>query len=283
MKKLLPLLLASFLFLLVVTPSFAAAPDGLGPWADSVISSSQGLTKGGGAVPAARSNPLAALGVAENDTVDSHFFSLGFGGKITLGFDNGISSGVIVVEATNPGYPAEKAKVEVSADGSTWYDAGTISQDGQVNKPAQVGCAKYVKLTDVSNPSDFPESTADGYDVDGVQAVGDVCQPVTPTPTPCCNGCSTVTQTNTTTITNVISSNANTGKTKANKNTGGSNIIVTGDSSSNVSVTNTGSTNTATSTGCYNGSSISVTISGNGAGSTNTVTINNGKVKKLLR
>lgn len=170
--------------LLFVTPTFAAAPDGAGPWADSVFSVSQGLMKNGAAVPAARSDPNAALGVAENDTVEPHFFSLGFGGKLALGFVNGISSGVIVVEATNPNYPAEKAKVEVSENGTTWVDAGTITQDGTVNKPAGVGCAKYVRLTDVSDPAVFTDATADGYDVDGVKATGEPCKP----PTKDCHG-----------------------------------------------------------------------------------------------
>src|SRR5581483_12293450 len=95
-----------------VTPSFAAAPDGLGPWADSVLSSHQGLMKNGLAVPAARSDPTAAVGIAENTPlVDTTFFSLGFGGNIVLGFDNGISSGAMMVEATiQPGYPDETAK-----------------------------------------------------------------------------------------------------------------------------------------------------------------------------
>lgn len=174
--KKITILLPLFLFFLFFAPStFAAAPDGMGPWADSVVSSSQGLMKNGLSVPAIRSNPNSALGIAENNTVDGNFYSLGFGGNIILGFDNGISSGVIVVEATNPGYPAEKAKVEVSENGTTWFNAGTVTQDGSVNKPEQVRCARYVRLTDVSNPPDFSDGTADGYDVDGVQATGNPC------------------------------------------------------------------------------------------------------------
>src|SRR5688572_1782667 len=111
------LFLSMFLF---VSSAFAAAPDGLGPWADTVISSSQGIMKNGAPVPAARSDNTAALGVAEENTVDTNFFSLGFGGNIILGFDNGISSGVFVVESTNPDYPLEQAAVEVSEDGITW-------------------------------------------------------------------------------------------------------------------------------------------------------------------
>ncbi len=153
----------------------AATPDGLGPWADNVVSTAQGLRKDGSAVPAERSNPDAMLGVAEDDTVSEHFYSLGFGGTATLGFENGISSGVVVVEATNLGYPTEHLKVEVSTNGTTFVDAGTISQDGEVSVPRGIGCVKWVRVTDASNPADFVDGSADGYDVDGIEAQGVVC------------------------------------------------------------------------------------------------------------
>lgn len=174
-KKLLPIIPVSLTLLLLATPVLAAAPDGFGPWADKVISAHQGLMKNGQPVPALRSNPLAALGVAENDTVDSHFYSLGFGGKITLGFKNGIKNGVMVVEATNPNYPLEKATVEVSPDKMHWFPAGTVIQDGQVNVPHRAGCVHYVRITDVSDPAIMPDAIADGYDVDGVKGTGGKC------------------------------------------------------------------------------------------------------------
>jgi hypothetical protein len=175
-KKL--LILAPFISLLFFGVTvFAAAPDGAGPWADSVVSTSQGLMKDGGAVPAIRSNGASMLGVAENDTVEGNFYSLGFGGNIVLGFDNGISSGAMVVEATNPGYPGEHANVEMSEDGTTWVMAGSITQDGTVDIPDQLTCARFIRVTDTSNTADFSDDTADGFDVDGVQAQGDVCSP----------------------------------------------------------------------------------------------------------
>jgi hypothetical protein len=152
----------------------AASPDGLGPWADTVVKTNQGLRNNGTPVLAVRSNPASMLGVAENDTVDGNFYSLGFGGTTTLAFDNGISSGVFAVEATNISYPSEMAKVEVSQDGINYYFAGTLSQDGSVPLPSQVSCGKFVRITDVSDKNIF-EPTADGYDVDGVQAQGISC------------------------------------------------------------------------------------------------------------
>ena len=169
----------------LVLPAQAATPDGAGPWADAVVTSSQGLMKNGSPVPAIRSNPSSAVGIAENDTVDGNFFSLGFGGSITLSFDNPMSNGVIVVEATNPGYPNEQANVELSADGSTWLSAGSVTQDGSVSMPDGLGCARFVRITDISDPANFVDDTADAYDVDGVQAAqGEPCEIPTPTPTP---------------------------------------------------------------------------------------------------
>jgi hypothetical protein len=163
----------------------AAAPDGSGPWADAVVNFSQGLTKAGGAIDANRSDPSQALGVAEQTVTPGTFVSLGFGGSITLQFDNGISNGVFVVESTNPDYPVEHAHVDLSADGSTWFSAGNLDQTGTVTQPDSLTCAQYVRVTDTSNSADFSEDTADAYDVDGVQAMeGQACTVVTPTPTP---------------------------------------------------------------------------------------------------
>lgn len=266
-------------FFIPLSTSLAASPDGAGPWADTVTNFAQGLTKAGGAVPAARSDSTAALGVAENDTVEPHFVSLGFGGVLTLGFDNGISSGAVIVEATNPSYPPETAKVEVSPNGSSWTLAGNVSQDGQVSLPQGVTCAKFVRITDTSDKASFSDDTADGYDVDGVQAVGESCQTTTPTPTPTpgCNcGCSntTVTQTNVSTVSVGAVSKANTGKNKVKKNTGtGNNTVSTGNATSTVGVVVTGGTNAALITPlCCNGTS-NVIISNNGSGSTNTVVV----------
>ena len=265
--------------------ALAAAPDGAGPWADNVVTSSQANTKGGtpvSTVNPARSNPTNAVGVAENDLADASFFSLAFGGSITFGFDNGISSGVFVVEATGGNYPTEKAKVEVSQDGTTWYEAGTVSQDGTVGVPTQITCGKYVRVTDTSNPEDFAEDTADAYDVDGVQAQGEPCTPPTVTPTPPTGGgtcgCSTITQKNNTTNIVIVNTVSNTGGNKANGNNGGNVKVKSGDASSKTKVAIGGTTNTANQDCCCDeGGNTTINVSGNGQGSTNTVTINSGK------
>lgn len=160
----------------LLSPVFAGASDGIGPWADGVVSSSQGLRKNGTPVDPVRSNPQAAVGPAEDNVTPSNFFSLGFGGSITLMFENPISNGLVNVEATDTTwwYPNETALIQLSADGDTWVTAGGVSQDGQVAMPEQLSCARYVRITDTSNPSNFSDETADGYDVDGVQATAGV-------------------------------------------------------------------------------------------------------------
>lgn len=270
-----------FLLVLVVPSSVsAAAPDGLGPWADNVVSSSQGMRKNGTAVLPARSNPSAALGVAENDTNDGSFFSLGFGGSITLGFDNGISGGTLVVEATNPGYPNEKAKVEVSPDGTNWTVAGNVEADGEVSLPQSVTCAKFVRVTDTSNAADFSDDTADAYDVDGVRSTGDTC--TVPTPTPpcdqngkdCCASGVKVSQKNTTVVVNAISQVGNTGGNTIKDTTGGNNKIKTGNVKNKTTIAVQGGSNIANvNNSCCSGGSTNIEIKNNGKNSKNKVTI----------
>jgi len=153
------------------------------PWlscyATGVLSHSQGLNSLGQSVSADRSDPTRALGAPERTGTDEPitFFSLGFGGHIVLefaAFRNGPGADILVVNASRDSpcceeHP-EKVRVEASQDGAHWFPA----------EPA-VGCldsefdlgplewAKYLRLTDASDPSD-PAFVAvnDGYDLDGV-------------------------------------------------------------------------------------------------------------------
>jgi hypothetical protein len=126
-------------------------------------------------VLAARSNPTAALGVAEGGATDgSTWFSLGFGGTITLGFDNCIGTGGVsirLVEATLEPYPPELVNVYVSQDDSTYVLAATnVNKDATIALPAGMAWARFVKLVDVTVKSAHP-ADADAYDVDGVQSL----------------------------------------------------------------------------------------------------------------
>jgi hypothetical protein len=176
--------------LTAVGPAGAGAPDGAaGPWADFVVSFNQGFAINGGFLPN-RSDPAAALGVAESppgndDPIPTGtFVSLGFGGTITLGFQNPICNSVgadlaiEVREITKEPYPLERAQVYVSEDGITFLFAGTVTKDGTVSMPAGITVANFVKLVDANNPADYARHpNADGFDLDGVQALNTTCPP----------------------------------------------------------------------------------------------------------
>ncbi len=145
-------------------------------WADTVIDSNQGLRKDGSPVIAARSN-LDAAKVGEYDTIESHFFSLGFGGSIVLGFDNYIINGpgddIELVEATNETYPDETVDVHASPDNNTWWYLGNFSKDALIDLSdysSSIVFAKYIRLTDTTNPA-LHNNSADAYDLDGVKAL----------------------------------------------------------------------------------------------------------------
>ena len=167
----------------------AAAPDGAGPWADEVISFTQGLRDDASPVVGERSDATNALGVAEG-TDAINFVALGYGGELVLRFDNAIFDGkgadLHVVETTYgdvdcEAYP-EQVEVSVSADGLAWSPVHTGCQDTYVDLyDSGLACVQYVKLTDVTDAGDFSVNhITDGYDVDGVEAlnyrVGD-CEP----------------------------------------------------------------------------------------------------------
>jgi hypothetical protein len=179
--------LALFPFAVVLALALAgvaqgAAPDGAGPWADFVVSAQQGTAGPLGFLPG-RSDPQNAVGPAESppgpdqNPPPNSFFSLGFGGTITLGFvnpicnKNGYDFDIGVVETTIEPYPPEIVNVYVSDNGTMFAFAGQIAKDGSVAMPAGVDVAHYVKLVDVSDPSLFTaDPHADGFDVDGVKA-----------------------------------------------------------------------------------------------------------------
>ena len=165
----------------LAAPALAALPDGsAGPWADNVIEFQQGLRSDGTPVPATRSDPEAALGAAEAGTAEGTFFSLGFGGKITLHFENKICNGssspdldLYLEEDTIEPYPAELVDVFVSPDNVTYTQvADNVDKDASIAFPASITVAQhYVRLVDVSDPGAFAgRPPADGYDVDGVRA-----------------------------------------------------------------------------------------------------------------
>ena len=156
--------------------AYAAAPDGDGPWADSVVEANQGFLKSGNPVRDARSNPEAALGVAEMDGSDeTTFYSLGFGGDITLGFDQRVCNldgdDLEIWETTNGTYPDEVVMLEASMDGVDWVNLGYVTTDGSVDL-GTLEWAMYVRVVDMTD-ADIHNNSADAYDLDGVMSLHD--------------------------------------------------------------------------------------------------------------
>jgi uncharacterized repeat protein (TIGR03803 family) len=170
----------------------------------SLIDYSQGKRKDGKRVDANRSNPIQGLEVTYDDT----FFSLGFGGYITLMFDKplcDVAGNDFTVVETSHGNPVfanypEQAEILVSQDGETWYLIGITNPENP-----SVDCLKrmntsfdfsssglpwiqYIQVRDVTNPlakrrnkTDCSEtieyafnSAADGFDLNGIQLVMNV-------------------------------------------------------------------------------------------------------------
>ena len=156
-------------------------------WATMVVSSSQGLLKNGNPVAAGRSDANnALLADYQGGSSPTYFFSLGFGGEVTVGFGcdvmNGDGDDIRIYEATNGNYPTEFAEVYASMNGTDWELLGTADNGTPVSgEPQQrissfdlgaLPYAKYVRVLDVSDPALF-EPTADAFDVDGVEALQD--------------------------------------------------------------------------------------------------------------
>lgn len=126
--------------------------------------------------------------------VEGNFFSLGQAGTITLSFeypvlhvDSGLDLSFHEVTNGRTGYSEEKAKIEVSDDGSRWFNLGEVSSkdvDGVSYKDFTVDnlgilttltWVKYVRITDTTDFS-LHINTADGYDLDAVDASNGTCE-----------------------------------------------------------------------------------------------------------
>lgn len=147
-------------------------------FADSVISAnSTGKNLGGGAIGADRLIASAALGNQSAATANSvGFYSLGFGGSLTLGFSGLFGNGsAVFFETTNPGYGTESADVFVfDVASSNFVFAGNIDnlnggQDSlSLTGLCLSGCSS-LKLVDTTSKLAFAGvSQADGYDVNAV-------------------------------------------------------------------------------------------------------------------
>lgn len=168
-------------------------------YADEVVFSDQGRRKNGTAVTADRSNTSYALGAPQsagtpydNPVVPNSFFSLGFPlqdhtAEIVLSFnDNYVvdAPGVDLKlwEVTGgTSYPDERVDVYVGNNvAGPWTQVGSeVTRDAEMDiSSAGVGSAwRYVRIVDASDLSLF-EATADGYDLDAVQALNCIVSPI---------------------------------------------------------------------------------------------------------
>ncbi|BCX14686.1 MAG: hypothetical protein KatS3mg088_369 [Patescibacteria group bacterium] len=163
-------------------------------WTSDVISFNQGKNKDGSDVPEERSDPYNALGKPDSFGNDVNFVSLGKGGSIVLVFlgwvkdkeGNDLSFHEVTWGREN--YPEEKAKVEVSQDGDSWYGDWIVSSKatngiGYIDfSSTRLSWVKYVRITDTTDFS-LHTNDADGYDLDALDAVYQLCSLPSPSPT----------------------------------------------------------------------------------------------------
>jgi len=146
-----------------------------------VVDENQGLTKIGTAVNPERSISDNVLGApdGQNPSVNApvqNFFSLGFGGHVTIAFANPIANGPgddIKIWESSASPNAERARIEVSQDGITFVAVGEISMTGSVDiESAFADFVQFVKIIDISNPAQFSNNqVSDGFDVDAIECL----------------------------------------------------------------------------------------------------------------
>jgi len=157
-------------------------------WASVVVHSKQGTRKDGNTISEDRSDPYNALGSPDSSNNSINFFSLGRGGVIVLGFDGWVidvsGNDLSFHEVTwgRDNYPVEKAKIEVSQNGTNWFGNWEVTNKDGGNGVGYVDFSstglswiKYVKITDTTDYN-FHTNDADGYDLDAVDVVYQACE-----------------------------------------------------------------------------------------------------------
>ena len=154
----------------------------------------QGLTHSGGAVPATRSDAAKAE-VAQKTDVNGtiNFYSLGYGGTITLKsscpVNNGPGNDIKVWETTYGAQVvnanSDRARVYASQNGVNFLYLGMATFDGAFDlNSVGLSWAQYFRIVDAT--VDFAGNTAlaDGYDVDGIEVLNGYTNDVAPEPDP---------------------------------------------------------------------------------------------------
>ncbi|TXD82235.1 T9SS type A sorting domain-containing protein [Subsaximicrobium wynnwilliamsii] len=155
--------------------------DEEGCYAMEVIDYSPTVQSNGNAIANNRTDATVTLGEPDRANEAGGFASLGIGGQLTLRFSGAVydtaGDDILIYETSFSGDNCsgandERAMVEVSQDGTNWYDAGEICRDGAIDLDGiPVVYVTHIRITDITTGS------GDGYDVDGVEAVNG-CQDV---------------------------------------------------------------------------------------------------------
>jgi len=155
-------------------------PQGLASFADTVVSYEP--TFGGGALPAVESarNPALALGPPDYTPEDNvKDVTLGKGGRLTLKFENNFLTGsgdsTPDLHIFEVGPQVEDTFVEISKDGTNWFDVGKVfgstdSVDIDAYGFGTNDLFQYVRLRDDPNEGSH-SANYPGADIDAVGAV----------------------------------------------------------------------------------------------------------------
>lgn len=157
-------------------------------WAFKVVDNNQGLKNDSSAVDANRNDPNDTLDEPDGTTNPvAGFYSLGFGGDITLKFEfpvkdgDGVDLSFHEITGGRSSYPEENAFVEVSQTGQdgSWITIDSVmsSKDDLSTgislldfSATSLPWVQYVRITDITDPN-IHAGNADGFDLDAVDAV----------------------------------------------------------------------------------------------------------------
>lgn len=147
----------------------------------AVVCHQQGLTHGGGPVPAERSNLNLATTAQKSDANGPvNFYTLGFGGSITLRSScpvaNGPGNDIKVWETTFGAQIvnaySDRARVYASQDGINFGLLGVATFDAAFNLDAAgLAWAQYFKVVDITTDSPSNPPSADAFDLEDRKSV----------------------------------------------------------------------------------------------------------------
>jgi len=173
-KHLLPVLCGAATFMSINMNAFQGnSQDSCN--AVEVIASTQGTQSNGDAVLASRSDVNAALNAPDKSNAANGFYTLGMKGSITLALGGAVynerGTDIMIYETSFSGdncsgYDDEMALVELSQDGETWIEYGTVCRDGAIDlEGVALDYVTQIRITDITY------GAGDGYDLDGIEAV----------------------------------------------------------------------------------------------------------------